>query len=96
MADILESRLLHFYGGRPTNYLYDWARRTGHVDDIDQFTVEVTTDAAGVPVGNVIRKQDEPVAESPSQSYNRNADTPAKAEKPGRGKAKAADKSVFD
>jgi hypothetical protein len=90
----LESRLLHFYNGRPENYLNDWARRTGHLDDMAEYAVEVAADSVGVPWGHIVRKQDEPVAETPTECHNHNADTLAPPEKKvGRGRSKATDKS---
>jgi hypothetical protein len=95
MAEALETRALAEYAGRPENYLNDWARRTGNLEDFDQYAVEVTQDAHGYQWASIVEKS--AVAETSTRSYNHNADAPAEpAKASGRRKAKTADKSVFD
>jgi hypothetical protein len=93
MAKALESRMLHFYGSRPENYLNDWARRSDHLADIDAYTVDVVVDSVGVPWGAIVRKQ--PVAETPTECHNHITDEPRPAPEIRKGSKskKAADKS---
>lgn len=57
--EILEKRHLHHYGGHSQNYLYDWARRTGHVDDFGEYVVDVEHDSQTGITWGVIRKKAE-------------------------------------
>lgn len=54
MSKVLEQRSLGLYGGRIENYLNDWARRAGHLDDFNDYVALVD----GWGMGVIVRKED--------------------------------------
>lgn len=72
MTDVLERRSLTQYGGSPLNYLNDWARREGHLEDFGQYTVLVEADATtGEQFGSIVEKVTEEAAEEPPVRHHR-------------------------
>lgn len=64
---IQESSRLDTFGNRPQNYLLDWARRTGNVANMANYTVEVRQDdSTGLVYGYIHDVADTPVSVDPA------------------------------